>query len=753
MGASITIAGERLIAQKQADRQPLEVARFVLAYLPGLDTTQPVDRDAGLPPAEQIVYSVNISRDGSAGPNGELTREGYLSPNQVVYSLLMGTNIGDFDFNWIGLQTTEDVLLIAAYVPRQQKRRELPPLQTGNNLTRNIVLEYDGAQSLTGIEVPAASWQFDFTAQFAAMNTQIAALQAELEKKVDAASWNPPQSVSLDGPVLVYPGSSNTYQITDFDAFAVYQASSTVGTVTLAGDVLTLEIPIDAPAGLAALEVRRNEAKAVFKVPVGSAAIEQPAVIAPADGATGVTFEPELHATAFTVYPAGHDQHAETRWQVARDTAFTQLVFDQQGPDDLTAISLAVAGVRLDPSTRYYARAQYHGATLVSAWSAAVAFNTTAVYVRRPSIISPADGAVNFSAASIKGDAFSVYGGADTHAASRWQISTVADFSTVLADSGWTGSALTSWTPSVALAAASQFYVRVQYRGATAGDSGWSPVVTFTTADPLSGVYTLRATGPSARAYAALVSLDGFVYVVGGNVGGNELWRYEPGANTWRKMASLPVSLSHVGAAVHNGKIYVCGGQGAGGAVNTLRCYDPASDSWSVLASMPAAKSSPSLVAIGGFLYACFGSTNDVYRYDIASNSWSPDGTLAVSALLAFTIGGRLYALSQTTRALYVRDAAGGAWTQLASLPSARQGPAIAVVSGMLYVHGGSDSNFNYRQLTEYDPATDSWRQLPLSGPTVYYHAGCELDGSMYIFGGMNLTNSNEKVNWLYRID
>ncbi|EGH48358.1 prophage PSPPH06, putative tail fiber protein, partial [Pseudomonas syringae pv. pisi str. 1704B] len=63
-----------------------------------------------------------------------LTQQGYVNPNQVVYSLLMGTDIGDFDWNWIGLETSEDVLLSVAYVPLQQKRKNVLPDQIGNNV-------------------------------------------------------------------------------------------------------------------------------------------------------------------------------------------------------------------------------------------------------------------------------------------------------------------------------------------------------------------------------------------------------------------------------------------------------------------------------------------------------------------------------------------------------------------------------------------------------------------------------------------
>ncbi|WP_278401773.1 phage tail-collar fiber domain-containing protein [Stutzerimonas kunmingensis] len=759
MGASITIAGERLIAQKQADRQPLEVARFVLAYLPGLDTTQPVDREAGLPPAEQIVYSVDISRDGAAGPNGELTREGYLSPNQVVYSLLMGTNIGDFDFNWIGLQTTEDVLLIAAYVPRQQKRRELPPLQTGNNLTRNIVLEYDGAQSLTGIDVPAASWQFDFTAQFAAMNTQIAALQAELEKKVDAASWNPPQSVSLDGPVLVYPGSSNTYQITDFDAFAVYQASSTVGSVTLAGDEMTLDVPAEAPEGVATLEVRRGAAKATFKVPVGSAAIDQPVILSPTAGATNVTFEPDLAASPFVAYPAGYDSHAATRWQVARDTGFTDLVFDQQGADNLTAISLAAAGARLDPATRYYVRVQYHGATLVSAWSSAVAFNTATIYIRKPTVTSPLDGAVNVSTGlTVIADAFSVSGGADTHESSRWQVSTVADFSTVVVDSGWSVSQLTSYKPA-GLTMETAYFVRVKYRGAQVGESEWSSVIGFVTAPQLQGTYTRLASGPSITNFAMLAEVDGVLYLTGGHQE-METWKFTPSLNQWVQLANAPAATySSKAVAVIGTDIYVVSAASYYGAV-TLRKYNTLTNVWASLGEAPGGYTYQSLQAIGGKLYLFGGKgswssntgTRSLYEYNPATAAWTaktspPNGTERYDAASA-VLDGKLYIAggiwdggsgSTAKKDVWSYDPGTDKWTQRASMPWQKYLAAGAAVNGRFYVDGGNNADGSYGgSLLMYDPAANTWTEIPNNRRTENRrdHAAVGLASNMYVYTG-----------------
>ncbi|MBA1229257.1 phage tail protein [Pseudomonas viridiflava] len=153
MAASITLAGEKLIAQKQAANMPLNVVRFVLANVPGLNVNGPVNRAGLKPPAAQIVHTASV------------TQQGFVNPNQVVYSLLMGTDIGDFDWNWIGMETSDDVLLSVAYVPVQQKRKNVLPDQIGNNVTRNFLVVFDGAQQLTGIKIDASTWQFDYTAR------------------------------------------------------------------------------------------------------------------------------------------------------------------------------------------------------------------------------------------------------------------------------------------------------------------------------------------------------------------------------------------------------------------------------------------------------------------------------------------------------------------------------------------------------------------------------------------------------------
>ncbi|WP_343077455.1 phage tail protein [Pseudomonas sp.] len=471
MGASITLAGESLIAQKQSTGEVLDVTHFVLANIPNLDTSIAVDRAAGMPTAEQIVFTQDV------------TRRGYLSPNQVVYSLMLATDTGDFDFNWIGLKTVEGVLLIVAYVPRQQKRKEIPPLQTGNNLTRNIVLQYDGAQSLTGIAVPASSWQFDFSAEFAGIHRDIDLLQQQMINKIDRNTFVLPQAVSLDGPTLVYPGSTNTYKITDYNSPSIWELATDTGTISRSGDTVTLVIASNAVAGVINVTVKRDGTPAAFKIPLGAASIATPQITAPAASATNVELEPAITCAAFQVYPAGYDTLKSVQWQVATDAAFTALVMDKTIVGTATTINIGVQGVRLDSGKRYYSRVKHIGNTLTSAWSATSYFNTATVYVRTPTISSPADGATNVPESPVlQADAFSVSGATDLHLNSDWQITDSAGVVVwqSLADSSNKTSVI---VPAAILQAGTKTYkAKVRYRSVNYGVSAWSQVITFVTA-------------------------------------------------------------------------------------------------------------------------------------------------------------------------------------------------------------------------------------------------------------------------------
>ncbi|EBI0860668.1 phage tail protein, partial [Salmonella enterica] len=93
-----------------------------------------------------------------------------VNDNAVVHSVVLGADVGDFSFNWIGLlNKASGTLAMIVHAPLQQKLKTAEG-QQGNVLTRSFLMEYNGAQAETGINTPAETWQIDFTARMAGMD-------------------------------------------------------------------------------------------------------------------------------------------------------------------------------------------------------------------------------------------------------------------------------------------------------------------------------------------------------------------------------------------------------------------------------------------------------------------------------------------------------------------------------------------------------------------------------------------------------
>jgi hypothetical protein len=155
---AITLVFEHWKAQQGATGEPVLLDEFVFANVPELNQDIPVDRSEALPPVEQIVHRQPVTRTGVVNENG------------VVYSAVLGADVGDFSFNWIGLlNKASGILAMIVHAPLQQKLKTAEG-QQGNVLTRSFLMEYNGAQAETGVNTPAETWQIDFTARMAGMD-------------------------------------------------------------------------------------------------------------------------------------------------------------------------------------------------------------------------------------------------------------------------------------------------------------------------------------------------------------------------------------------------------------------------------------------------------------------------------------------------------------------------------------------------------------------------------------------------------
>ncbi|EHZ3970209.1 phage tail protein [Salmonella enterica] len=145
-------------AQQAINNQPVTLDEFIFAYIPGLDTDKPIDNTETIPAADKIVDRLPVSKTG------------VVNENSVVYSVTLGADVGDYDFNWIGLANkATGTLAMIIHAPTQRKIKNANG-QQGNVLVRSMLMEYSGAREATEITTPAETWQIDFTARLAAMD-------------------------------------------------------------------------------------------------------------------------------------------------------------------------------------------------------------------------------------------------------------------------------------------------------------------------------------------------------------------------------------------------------------------------------------------------------------------------------------------------------------------------------------------------------------------------------------------------------
>lgn len=160
----ITNAGTQYIADKTLLNQGLEVKEIVIANVQGITENTPRDPAQSVPSDSEIMHRRDIDATGK------------VDDNTVAWSVVLDQNVGDFDYNWIGLVTTDGTLIAVDYLPLQRKRAGV------NNVhNRSFVLQFAGAAALAQITIPAESWMFDYTPRIDTLELQMATYKKAIE--------------------------------------------------------------------------------------------------------------------------------------------------------------------------------------------------------------------------------------------------------------------------------------------------------------------------------------------------------------------------------------------------------------------------------------------------------------------------------------------------------------------------------------------------------------------------------------------
>lgn len=286
------------------------------------------------------------------------------------------------------------------------------------------------------------------------------------------------------------------------------------------------------------------------------------------------------------------------------------------------------------------------------------------------------------------------------------------------------------------------------------------------------GTWVAKAPMPTARFGAVTASVNGIIYVIGGDVswfgcvatGVNEA--YNPATDTWTTMAPMPTARWTSAAAVLNGIIYVVGGnEGCFPPSRVVEAYDPATNTWSTKAQFPDTGSglgvtNPAIGVINGVLYVA-GGTNTVspsfatlYAYDPLADSWSakPSMSDARVSSAGAVVNGALYVVGGNDNAGFATstlayDPTANTWSTKAPLSDPRNQLAALAVGNKIYAIGGIDAGalstgVAVATMESYDPATNAWTTLPPLPIGLFAPGTAEVNGTIYVMGGLLSENS-----------
>lgn len=257
--------------------------------------------------------------------------------------------------------------------------------------------------------------------------------------------------------------------------------------------------------------------------------------------------------------------------------------------------------------------------------------------------------------------------------------------------------------------------------------------------------WDIAASSPIDRFEGPGAVVNDKLYVFGGFFNGElkatqRVDVYNPVTDNWTRLADMPIAVTHLNAAVDGQTIWFAGGfQGnhPGPVIDDVWKYHVTSDTWSRGPSLPEARGAGALVRLGEELHYFGGYEAD--RDTSAGDHWvlsleggttwkpaaplpNPRGHLGGAAL-----GGKIYAIGGAyghdskpvdVDAVHAYDPTTNTWKAVASLPTPRSHfePGTTILDNRLLIIGGRSKQMGQiglRDVTEYDPATNTWIALP----------------------------------------
>ena len=139
---------------------------------------------------------------------------------------------------------------------------------------------------------------------------------------------------------------------------------------------------------------------------------------------------------------------------------------------------------------------------------------------------------------------------------------------------------------------------------------------------------------PTPRDAARGVSVAGKLYVLGGQIEGNRVIHaveeYDPQTDRWARKSDMPTARIDFGLVTVDGGIYLVGGQirqFVDDVIPFIEKYDPSTDQWTQLGDMPSPRIEFSTTTVNGRIFA-IGGVSSLHPAGHERAGWPDIGTV-----------------------------------------------------------------------------------------------------------------------------
>jgi len=264
------------------------------------------------------------------------------------------------------------------------------------------------------------------------------------------------------------------------------------------------------------------------------------------------------------------------------------------------------------------------------------------------------------------------------------------------------------------------------YYGVPFGSTPWTQ--SFIEYRALSDAYwTTISTTSLYRVYGAGLVHDGKIYMLGGSsTDPLAVEVFDPATRSVSLLTPMPVEHINAGSVYHDGKIYMIAGSDASGYTNRVDIYDIDTDSWSTGADHPLTAQTEATVH-GGMIYTMGGYDgtvrDEIYTYDIASDTWTAAGTIPypTSAHRMITNFNDIWVVGDyaETNRLMRFSVLDGTWTEYESNFIGRRHASVELADGKLFIIAGNSNKNGYWQYYNISQYIDLSTVVSVAAPAV----------------------------------